>query len=79
MIKNKKKCLYIVLFLVIILSMTGHFLLEGFHHLGLHVAIGFAGGWLLIVVGKLILGPLLQREENYYGDLTPEEGGEQNA
>lgn len=30
------------------------------------VLFSFAGAWLLIVLAKLIMTPLLQREENYY-------------
>lgn len=75
---NKKKLVYWVLFAVIILSFGLQYVEDGVHHLGLFELIGFIGGWILIIVGKLILGPLLQRDENYYGDLT-EEGGDQHA
>lgn len=74
MISNKKRTLYIVLILVIAAAMALQFVLEGAHHLGLYVLIGFVGGWCLIILGKLILGPLLQRDENYYGDLDLEAG-----
>lgn len=79
MIKNKKRCIYLILILVIAASMVVQFVLEGTHHLWLYEQIGFVGGWCLIILGKLILGPLLQRDENYYGDLTEEEGGEQRG
>jgi hypothetical protein len=28
---------------------------------------GFCGAWVLILVAKKILAPLIQKDENYYG------------
>ncbi len=28
--------------------------------------LGFVGAWALIIVSKMIMAPLLQRDENYY-------------
>jgi len=33
---------------------------------GAMIAFSFVGCWLLIILAKLILTPLLQREEDYY-------------
>ena len=33
---------------------------------GAMILFAFVGCWLLILLAKLILTPLLQREENYY-------------
>ncbi|MBQ0067486.1 MAG: hypothetical protein KBS60_04845 [Phascolarctobacterium sp.] len=40
---------------------------------GYNVLFGFVGGWLLIIVSKMIMAPLLQRPEDYYD----EKGGEE--
>lgn len=40
---------------------------------GYNVLFGFVGGWLLIIVSKIIMAPLLQRAEDYYD----EKGGEE--
>ncbi len=38
---------------------------------GYNIAFGFVGAWLLIIVSKMIMARLLQRDEDYY-----ERGGE---
>ncbi len=40
---------------------------------GVPVGMGFIGCWVLIIVAKLIMAPLLQREPDYY-----DEGGEED-
>lgn len=35
---------------------------------GYNIFFGFVGGWLLIIVSKMIMAPLLQRDENYYDE-----------
>ncbi|MDO4204126.1 MAG: hypothetical protein Q4D07_06520 [Selenomonadaceae bacterium] len=40
---------------------------------GLSAGMGFLGCWVLIIVAKLIMAPLLQREPDYYN-----EGGEED-
>jgi hypothetical protein len=32
------------------------------------VLFGFVGAWILILFSKRLLGPLLQKDENYYGE-----------
>ena len=33
---------------------------------GFDILMGFVGGWALILFAKKLLGPLLQRDEDYY-------------
>lgn len=33
---------------------------------GYDIFFGFVSGWILIILAKLIMAPLLQRHENYY-------------
>lgn len=40
---------------------------------GVSTGMGFLGCWILIIVAKLIMAPLLQREPDYY-----DEGGEED-
>ena len=40
---------------------------------GVSTGMGFFGCWILIIVAKLIMAPLLQREPDYYN-----EGGEED-
>ena len=35
---------------------------------GVMVGFSFVGCWVLIILAKLIMTPLLQRDENYYGE-----------
>lgn len=35
---------------------------------GYNIFFGFAGCWILIIVAKLIMAPLLQRDTDYYND-----------
>ena len=39
---------------------------------GFDVIIGFIGAWILILFAKKVMGPVLQRKEDYY------EGGEED-
>lgn len=32
----------------------------------MYILLGFVGSWALILISKKILGPLLQRSEDYY-------------
>ena len=41
---------------------------------GYNVFFGFVGGWLLIIVSKMLMAPVLQRPEDYYDN---KKGGEE--
>ena len=62
-----KKIIYIIIGIVLILSVVLHIVTEGFHEIGLYIAVGFVGSWILILLGKVILPALLARSEDYYG------------
>lgn len=34
----------------------------------MYIVIGLVGSLALIILSKLVIAPLLQRDENYYGD-----------
>lgn len=46
-----------------------------------YAAIGFGGGFLLIVLSKVILAAILQRKPDYYDDQFDQfdQGGDENA
>lgn len=35
---------------------------------GADAVIGFIGGWILLLFAKKIIAPLLQKDEDYYGE-----------
>lgn len=70
-----KKQTYLVALVVLVLSCVGE--LFGVHlhapawwplPFGYNIAFGFVGCWALIILAKLIMAPLLQRDEKYYED-----------
>jgi len=71
-LQNKKK-IYFILIAVIILSLIIEILFAHPHyHMiwntmpGADIIIGFCGAWLLILLAKIIIANLLQRDEDYY-------------
>lgn len=70
-----KKMVYMLTAVVLVLSAAAE--LFGVHlrtphwwplPFGYNIFFGFVGGWLLIIVSKMIMAPLLQRDENYYDE-----------
>lgn len=69
MSKETKKKVYIVVIVILALAVILTIATSGFHHKpGYYVLFGFVGAWILILFSKRILGPLLQKDENYYGE-----------
>ena len=73
-----KKKLYIIIAIVMVLSVGAE--LAGVHlhqhwplPFGYDIFFGFAGCWALIIMAKIIMASVLQRDESYY-----EDGGEDN-
>ena len=61
MSKETKKKVYIVVIVILALAVILTIATSGFHHKpGYYVLFGF--------VSKRLLGPLLQKDENYYGE-----------
>lgn len=76
-----KKVVYLIAAAILVASIIGE--LCGVHlhapdwwplPFGYNVFFGFVGGWALIIMSKMIMMPLLQRDEDYYD----EGGGEDN-
>ena len=73
MTKKTKKMTYIIIAVVVGLSIIieiafahphGH---EIWHTMpGADAVIAFVGGWILIIFAKKLLGPVIQRDEDYY-------------
>lgn len=72
---SKKRSKVILLFLVLGLVVFGIALACGAYDSnaenilerpGIMIGFSFVGCWLLIILAKLIMTPLLQRDENYY-------------
>ncbi len=70
-----KKSVYMLCLGVLLLSLIAE--LFGVHlhapswwplPFGYNVFFGFVGCWILIIVSKLMMAPLLQRDEDYYND-----------
>lgn len=81
MLGISKHMLYILVAVVLVASMALE--LFGVHlhapswwplPFGYNVFFGFVGGWLLIIVSKMMMAPLLQRPEDYYDN---KKGGEE--
>lgn len=64
---RKKKTAYGIILGILILSLILQLLISGPHEVGFYILFGFVGAWILILVSKRILAPLLQKSEDYYG------------
>ena len=42
---------------------------------GFDLLIGFAGAWVLILLAKVVMAKILQRDENYYESSGKDGGG----
>lgn len=68
-----KKLVYILVALVLVLSLAAEVCGIHMHQaswwplpFGYNIFFGFVGCWALIIVAKMIMAPLLQRDEDYY-------------
>ncbi len=68
-----KKTVYLVAAAVLVLSAIGELCGVHLHSpkwwplpFGYDIFFGFVGCWVLIILAKLIMMPLLQRDESYY-------------
>ncbi len=71
--KLNVKMVYYIVAAVLVLCLLGELLGVHLHGaswwpvpLGYNVFFGFVGGWVLIILAKMIMAPLLQRDEDYY-------------
>lgn len=76
-----KKTVYMLVAVVLVLAAAAE--IAGVHMhaaswwplpFGYDIFFGFAGAWVLIIVSKMIMAPLLQRDKNYYDDDFDEDG-----
>lgn len=81
MFKNKKR-VYLLLGAVIAVTVVVEVLFAHPHyHMiwnsvpGFDLLIGFAGAWALILLAKVAMAKLLQRDENYYESSGKDGGG----
>ena len=75
-----KKTVYMLVAVVLVLAAAAE--IAGVHMhaaswwplpFGYDIFFGFVGAWVLIIVSKLIMAPLLQRDKDYYDDEFDEE------
>ena len=82
MFKNKKR-VYLLLGAVIMVIMVIIEVLFAHPHYhmiwnsvpGFDLLIGFAGAWVLILLAKVVMAKILQRDENYYESSGKDGGG----
>lgn len=81
MFKNKKR-VYLLLGAVMAVMVVVEVLFAHPHyHMiwnsvpGFDLLIGFAGAWVLILLAKVVMAKILQRDENYYESSGKDGGG----
>ena len=81
MFKNKKR-VYLLLGAVMAVKAVVEVLFAHPHyHMiwnsvpGFDLLIGFAGAWVLILLAKVVMAKILQRDENYYESSGKDGGG----
>lgn len=76
-----KKTVYMLVAVVLVLAAAAE--IAGVHMhaaswwplpFGYDIFFGFAGAWVLIIVSKMIMASLLQRDKDYYDDDFDEDG-----
>ena len=76
-----KKTVYLFVAVVLVLAVAAE--IAGVHMhaaswwplpFGYDIFFGFVGAWVLIIVSKLIMAPILQRDKDYYDDEFDEDG-----
>lgn len=65
--KKGTTIIYILIGITLAVSLILHLATEGLHHAGFYTIVGFAGAWILILLGKVLLPAMLARKEDYYG------------
>ncbi len=81
MTKFSVKTVYLLVAAVLLLCVLGELMGVHLHGaewwplpIGYNIFFGFVGAWVLIILAKMIMAPLLQRDEDYY-----DRGGEKDA
>ena len=81
MSKNKKRVYLLLVAVMAVMVIIEVFFAHPHYHMiwnmvpGFDLILGFAGAWGLILLAKVAMAKLLQRDENYYDD----KDGDSNA
>ena len=80
MFKNKKRVYLLLAVIMVIMVIIEVLFAHPHYHMiwnmvpGFDLLIGFAGAWALILLAKVAMAKLLQRDENYY-ESSGKDGG----
>ena len=81
MFKNKKRVYLLLAVIMVIMVIIEVLFAHPHYHMiwnrvpGFDLLIGFAGAWALILLAKVAMAKLLQRDENYYESSGNDGGG----
>ena len=81
MFKNKKRVYLLLAVIMVIMVIIEVLFTHPHYHMiwnsvpGFDLLIGFAGAWVLILLAKVVMAKILQRDENYYESSGKDGGG----
>lgn len=81
MFKNKKRVYLLLAVIMVIMVIIEVLFAHPHYHMiwnrvpGFDLLIGFAGAWALILLAKVVMAKILQRDENYYESSGKDGGG----
>ena len=81
MFKNKKRVYLLLAVIMVIMVIIEVLFAHPHYHMiwnrvpGFDLVIGFAGAWALILLAKVAMAKLLQRDEDYYESSGKDGGG----
>lgn len=81
MFKNKKRVYLLLAVIMVIMVIIEVLFAHPHYHMiwnsvpGFDLLIGFAGAWVLILLAKVVMAKILQRDENYYESSGKDGGG----
>ena len=81
MFKNKKRVYLLLAVIMVIMVIIEVLFAHPHYHMiwnsvpGFDLLIGFAGAWVLILLAKVAMAKLLQRDEDYYESSGKDGGG----
>ena len=81
MFKNKKRGYLLLGAVMAVMAVVEVLFAHPHYHMiwnsvpGFDLLIGFAGAWVLILLAKVVMAKILQRDENYYESSGKDGGG----
>ena len=81
MFKNKKRVYLLLGAVMAVMAVVEVLFAHPHYHMiwnsvpGIDLLIGFAGAWVLILLAKVVMAKILQRDENYYESSGKDGGG----